>query len=172
MTSRETGAPDAPPTIRRVEPADHDAVWQIFHEVVSTGDTYAFAPDISREDALAFWLSPAAHTFVAEHDGAIVGTYVLKANQPGLGNHVANAGYMVSARAAGRGIGSALALHSFDTARALGFTAMQFNFVVSTNTRAVALWQRCGFSIVGTIPGGFRHRTLGPVDVYVMHRFL
>jgi L-amino acid N-acyltransferase YncA len=156
--------------IRPAAPADHDAIWAIFHEVVERGDTYSFAPDISRGPALAAWCAPAVRTFVAESDGDIVATYILRANQPGLGDHVANAGYMVAARAAGRGIGSALCLHSLAEARRLGYTAMQFNFVVSTNTRAIALWQRLGFSIVGTVPDAFRHTTMGPVAIHIMHR--
>ena len=116
--------------------------------------------------------APQGATYVACRGEQVVGTYLLKANQPGLGSHVANAGYMVDSREAGRGVGRALCEHSLEEARRAGFLAMQFNFVVSTNTRAVALWQAMGFRIAGTLPRAFRHQTLGLVDAYVMHRFL
>jgi GNAT superfamily N-acetyltransferase len=158
--------------IRPAEAADRDAIWEVFREIVSAGDTYAYAPDTSRDEALSLWFPRGGLTYVASLDGDIVATYLLKANQPGQGSHVANCGYMVARRASGRGIGEALCLHSLDEARRLGFLAMQFNFVVSSNTRAVNLWRKCGFAIVGTLPKAFRHPSLGLVDCYVMHRFL
>ena len=159
-------------TIRPDGPADADPLWAILHAVLAAGDTYAFPPDLTRAEALAAWHPPSGHTFVAEREGQIVGTYLLKANQPGLGSHVANCGYMVAAEARGQGLGEALCRHSLDRARGLGFTAMQFNAVVSTNRGAIALWQRCGFSIVGTVPLAFRHPREGLVDIHVMHRLL
>ena len=158
--------------IREASASDTGSIWDIFHAVVSRGDTYAFDPKISREDALAYWLHPANRCFVAEREGRIVGTYILKANQPGLGAHVANAAYMVSPDARGLGVGRAMGEHSLKEARRLGFRAMQFNFVVSTNESAVRLWQRLGFSIVGTLPGAFRHSSGRYVDAYVMFRSL
>ena len=135
-------------------------------------NTYTFDPQISREDALAYWLHADADTYVAEHDRSIVGTYILKANQPGAGAHVANAAFMVDARARGLGIGRAMAEHCLAEARRFGFRAMQFNFVVSTNESALRLWRNLGFRVVGTLPGAFRHPTRGYVDVYVMYRSL
>ena len=169
--ARAAARPAAPSvTIRTDTDADADALWAIMHPVIAAGDTYAFAPDMPRASALAAWHPPGGHTFVAELDGRLVGTYLLKANQPGLGSHVANCGYMVAPEARGRSIGEALCRHSLEAARSLGFRAMQFNAVVSTNRVAIALWQRCGFSIVGTVPGAFRHPTEGDVDIHVMHR--
>jgi len=139
---------------------------------VSRGDTYAYPPDTTREQALAWWFPQGGWTWVALRDGQVAGTYVMKANQPGQGSHVANCGYMVAASAGGQGVGEAMCRHSLDEARRLGFRAMQFNFVVSTNIRAVRLWERCGFRTVGTVPGAFRHPTLGFVDTLVMHRSL
>lgn len=159
-------------TIRAAAAADYEAIWRIFHEVVAAGDTYAYPPTTTREEALRLWFPHGGWTFVAECDGRVVGTYVMKANQPGQGSHVANCGYMIAAAASGRGFGEALCRHSLAEAARRGFRAMQFNFVVSTNTRAVALWQRCGFAIVGTVPEAFRHPTRGLVDAYVMHRRL
>ncbi|MDB6080225.1 MAG: GCN5-related N-acetyltransferase [Akkermansiaceae bacterium] len=156
-------------------PADQshaESIWRIFSAVVANGDTYVFDPAIGREDALAYWLAAGTHAFVAVDAGEVLGTYILKANQPGLGSHVANAGYMVSGAARGRGVGSAMCEHSLAMARDLGFAAMQFNIVVSTNGVAVKLWQKHGFQIVGTLPKVFRHQTLGLVDAFVMHRFL
>jgi L-amino acid N-acyltransferase YncA len=158
--------------IRPALVADHDAVWRVFHEVMAAGDTYAYPPDTAREEALALWFPEGGWTYVAELDGEVVGTYLMKPNQPGQGSHTANCGYMVARAASGRGVGEAMCRHSMDEARRRGFRAMQFNFVVSTNTRAVALWQKCGFEIVGTVPGAFNHPTQGYVDTYVMHRFL
>ncbi len=164
--------PDAELVIRRATDDDWPAIWPIFHAVVARGDTYTYAPDTSEAEARRLWLGPGVATYVAERDGRVVGTYVLRPNQPGLGAHVANAGYMVAPDAFGGGIGAAMGEHSLHEARAAGYRAMQFNAVVSTNTRAVALWQRLGFTVVGTVPGGFRHRERGFVDLHVMHRSL
>ena len=158
--------------IRQATAVDSDAIWDIFHPVVVTGDTYTFDPDISREEALAFWLHPSNWCYVAEREGNVVGTYILKANQPGLGSHVANAAFMVLPHARGLGVGRAMGEHSLGEARRLGFRAMQFNLVVSTNESAVGLWQQLGFKIVGTLPGVFRHSQKGFVDAYVMFRSL
>ena len=159
-------------TIRKAEESDFDDVWRIFHQVVQQGDSYAYDPDTTREQAHSIWMSGAQKTYVASVDDRIVGTYILQPNQPGLGSHVANAGYMVSADGRGKGIGRAMCEHSLEEARKMGFHAMQFNMVVSTNEPAVALWKKFGFSIVGTLPKAYRHRNLGLVDAYVMHRFL
>ncbi|MCC6988149.1 MAG: GNAT family N-acetyltransferase [Acidobacteria bacterium] len=173
-----TAAAEAPPpaahgvSIRPDTHADADGVWAILQPVIAAGDTYAFAPGMGREEALTAWHPPGGHTFVAERDGQIVGTYLLKANQPGLGSHVANCGYMVAPAARGQGLGEVLCRHSLEAARGLGFTAMQFNSVVSTNLGAIRVWQRCGFAIVGTVPLAFRHARAGLVDIHVMHRLL
>jgi L-amino acid N-acyltransferase YncA len=158
--------------IRPAEVADFDGIWEIFHAVVEKGDTYVYDPATSKEEARAIWMAPGFRTYAALLDGEIVGTYILKANQPGLGSHVVNAGYMVHPGRFGKGIGRALCEHSLGEARKAGFLAMQFNAVVSTNENAVALWKKMGFAIVGTVPKAFRHRTLGLVDLHVMHRFL
>jgi L-amino acid N-acyltransferase YncA len=159
-------------TIREASGSDRDAVWGIFHAVVAEGDTYAFDPDTPRDEALAYWFHPGARTYVAEDAGRVVGTYVLKANQLGLGSHVANAAFMVAAAARGAGVGRAMGEHCLGEARRLGYRAMQFNFVVSTNRTAIRLWERLGFRIVGTLPGAFRHGSLGFVDALVMYRSL
>jgi L-amino acid N-acyltransferase YncA len=168
--------------IRAATKADCDAIWNIFHEIVAGGDTYALDPAISREDALAYWFAPDTHTYVAELDclkqsssrrgGRVAGTYILRPNQAGGGSHVANAAFMVAASARGQGIGRAMAEHSLSEARRLGFRAMQFNFVVSTNMPAIRLWQELGFKTVGMLPRAFRHPEKGYVDVYVMYRSL
>ncbi len=159
--------------IRRATQADEDIIWDIFRAVVASGDTYAFDPQTPREEALAYWFRPGTHTYVAEgEDGRVVGTYILKPNQPALGSHVANAGFMVSPAARGFGVGRRMGEHCLGEARRLGFRAMQFNFVVSTNEAAVRLWQQLGFHIVGTLPGAFRHAQHGFVDAYVMFKAL
>jgi L-amino acid N-acyltransferase YncA len=158
--------------IRPATEADRDALWNIFHEVVAAGDTYAFVPKTSREEALIYWFRAGTRTYVAENNGSVVGTYILKANQAGPGSHVANAAFMVASSARGQGIGRAMGKHCLGEARRLGFRAMQFNFVVSTNTSAIRLWEQLGFKIVGTLPVAFRHPEKGYVDVYVMYRSL
>jgi len=177
--------------IRPATDADRDEIWSIFHEVVAAGDTYALDPNISREDAMAYWFASGTHTYVVEikreadsfpgtamlsptakPNHVIVGTYILRPNQSGGGAHVANAGFMVSASAREQGIGRAMAEHCLQEARRFGFRAMQFNYVISTNTAAIRLWQDLGFEIVGTLANAFRHPDKGYVDVYVMYRSL
>lgn len=158
--------------LRPAAPADRDAIWSILEPVIRAGETYTLDRAMGREAALAYWLGPDRSTFVAEAAGEILGTYYLRANQAGGGAHVCNCGYMTAARAAGRGVARAMAAHSFDAARAAGFRAMQFNFVVSSNDRAVRLWQSLGFETVGRLPGAFDHPRLGEVDALVMFRRL
>jgi ribosomal protein S18 acetylase RimI-like enzyme len=158
--------------IREIDAAGFHEAWPIFRDVVAAGDTYSYPPGITQELACAMWTNPPSRCFVAERDGDVLGVYMLRPNQPGLGDHVANCGYMVSAQARGQGVASAMCEHSIVEARRSGFGAMQYNFVVSSNEGAVRLWQRHGFAIVGRVPGAFRHATRGPVDVFVMHRML
>ena len=158
--------------IREATAADQDAIWDIFREVVAAGDTYAFDPGMSRHDALGYWFQADTRTYVAKSRGRILGTYILRPNQSGGGSHVANAAFMVAPDARGQGIGREIAEHCLSEARLLGFRAMQFNFVVSTNDSAVRLWQKLGFKIVGTLPSAFHHPEIGYVDVYVMYRSL
>ncbi len=158
--------------IREATAANRDTIWDIFREVVAARDTYTFDPGMSRQDALGYWFQANTRTYVAESSGRIVGTYILRPNQSGGGSHVANAAFMVAPVARGRGIGRAMAEHCLTEGRRLGFRAMQFNFVVSTNDPALRLWQKLGFKIVGTLPGAFRHPEKGYVDVYVMFRSL
>jgi ribosomal protein S18 acetylase RimI-like enzyme len=158
--------------IRRARKTDYDAIWQIFRAVVAKGDTYVFDPKISRMKALSCWFGRTTRCYVALLDRSLVGTYILKPNQPGLGSHVANAGFMVAPSVQGRGIGRCMAEHCLREAARLGFRAMQFNFVVSTNIAAIRLWKDLGFRIVGRLPKAFRHADDGLVDVYVMYRNL
>ena len=160
------------PTIRPATPADDDAIWRILEPTFRAGETYPIPRDVSRADALAYWRNAGHAVFVAEQGGKIVGTYYLRANNKGGGAHVANCGYMVATDAMGRGVARAMCAHSLDEARARGFAAMQFNFVISSNTRAVMLWQRCGFEICGMLPGAFAHPEHGMVDALVMFRRL
>jgi ribosomal protein S18 acetylase RimI-like enzyme len=158
--------------IRAAADHDRDAIWGILEPVIRAGETYPLPRDMSREAAIAYWLSPQHEVFVAADGNSIVGTYYLRANNAGGGAHVANCGYMVAKGATGRGVARAMCTHSLAHAKARGFRAMQFNFVVATNTRAVKLWQAMGFTIVGRLPGVFAHPALGFVDALVMHRVL
>ena len=160
--------------IRRAKADDWPALWSIIEPVFRAGETYAVAVDIEEADARALWLDKPVATFVAVNaaDGAVLGSYFLKFNQPGGGNHVCNCGYIVDGAARGRGVASALCEHSQREAIALGFRAMQYNLVVATNTGAIRLWQRNGFEIAGRLPGAFRHPTEGEVDALVMYKRL
>lgn len=157
-------------TIRLAGPGDADAIWPMLRDVFRSGDTYAVDPKISRDAALDYWVNQARAVYVAEYDGDIAGTYYIKTNQPGGGAHVCNCGYVVSAAARGQGIAAQMCKHSQSAAAALGYHAMQFNLVLSSNEGAVRLWQRLGFATVGTIPAAFQHPTLGMVDAFVMHK--
>ena len=157
-------------TIRAAAVDDRDAIWAILEPVLRAGETYTLPRDISRDDALAYWLSASNDVFVAEDEGQIVGTYILRANQSGGGSHVANCGYMTSPAAQGRGVARAMVEHSLERARARAFRAMQFNFVVSTNERAIRTWNAYGFEIVGRLPSAFDHPRHGFVDALVMYR--
>lgn len=162
-----------PFTIRRYQNADWPAVWPMLRQTFATGDTYAYTPDSTEAEIHKVWIETPLATYVAcGADGGVLGTYILKPNQPGLGSHVCNCGYVVAPEARGNGIAAALCGHSQDEARSHGFRSMQFNFVVSTNEGAVRLWQKLGFQIVGTLPGAFRHKVYGEVDAYVMFKRL
>ena len=159
--------------IRRYRESDWPAVWALLHAIFEAGETYAFAPGSTEAEIHRAWIEGPAAVFVAcdAHD-RVVGTYLIKPNQPGLGSHVCNCGYAVAPEAQGRGVADAMCEHSQAEAVAMGFRAMQFNLVVATNERAVRLWQRLGFAIVGTLPRAFRHRRLGYVDAHVMFKQL
>ncbi|GLK75904.1 acetyltransferase [Methylopila jiangsuensis] len=159
--------------LRRAGLDDGDAVWDVIRPALRAGETYALPRDISKADALALWLAADRETWLAEdQEGRTLGVYYLKANQGGGGSHVANCGYMTAVEAAGRGVARAMCAHSLERAGGRGFRAMQFNFVVSTNERAVRLWRAFGFETVGVLPDAFEHPRLGVVDALVMHRRL
>jgi ribosomal protein S18 acetylase RimI-like enzyme len=158
--------------IRPAQAQDDDGIWRVIEPTIRAGETYPLPRDLTKADALAYWRSPQHEVLVAEDGGTVVGTYYLRLNNAGGGSHVGNCGYMVAPPARGRGIARAMCLHSIERARARGFRALQFNFVVSSNERAVHLWQSCGFEIVGRLPGAFEHPRAGFVDALVMHRRL
>ena len=158
--------------IRPAAADDDKDIWRMLEPVIRAGETYALPRDMNEVDALAYWRAPGHQVFVAIDDGAVVGTYYLRANQRGGGAHVANCAYVTAPWSQGRGVARAMCAHSLEHAKHAGFRAMQFNFVVGANARAVRLWQSFGFEIVGTLPGAFEHPQLGPVDAYVMVRQL
>ncbi|MCP8883406.1 GNAT family N-acetyltransferase [Devosia sp. XJ19-1] len=159
-------------SIRPATDADWPSILDIIKPVLAAGETYAIDTNLDDAGLHAYWMMPAHKVFVAELDGQVVGTYYLMHNQRGGGAHVANCGYMTSPEARGQGVARTMCLHSLDRARERGFRAMQFNHVVSTNEGAVALWQKLGFQIVGTLPQAFRHPLHGYVDSFVMFRAL
>ncbi|KDM93423.1 GNAT family N-acetyltransferase [Photobacterium galatheae] len=158
--------------IREITASDFHQFWPSFLAIIQARETYAFDPQMNESQAYALWCEQPLRTFVCEEDGIVLGSYYLKANAKGPGDHVCNCGYMVTPEARGRGVAKAMCEHSQQMAITLGFRAMQFNSVVSTNEAAVALWQKLGYQIVGTIPGAYRHRTLGDVDTFVMYKQL
>jgi ribosomal protein S18 acetylase RimI-like enzyme len=160
-------------TIRLANTADYDATWQILEPMIRAGETYTLPRDLARDAALAYWFAPEHEVFVAQNDAAkIVGVYFLQANQRGGGSHVANCGYVTASDATGKGIAGAMCEHSLARARERGFRAIQFNFVVASNTRALRLWLKYEFRIVGLLPAAFQHPKLGPTDAYIMFRDL
>ncbi len=158
--------------IRQAEARDAKGITEIIIPVIREGHTYTLDRDMSDADALMYWTGSDKETFVAEENGIILGTYYIRTNQSGGGRHVCNCGYMTHASATGRGVARRMCEHSLQHAVARGFRAMQFNFVVSTNERAVRLWQSLGFAIVGRLPEAFEHPVHGYVDALVMHRML
>ncbi len=158
--------------VRVAMPCDAEAIWSVLEPVIRAGKTYTLPREMERGAAVEWWFAPGHEVFVAEENGAVVGTYFLRANQQGGGAHVANCGYITAPHASGRGVARAMCGHSLERARARGFRAMQFNFVVYTNERAVRLWQSFGFEIVGRLPEAFHHPVAGYVDALVMYRAL
>ena len=158
--------------IREAFAENFDEIWPIFREIVSAGETYAYDRDTTKEQALKIWIETPEKTYVVIENNHILGTYYLKANQAGPGNHVCNCGYMVSANASGKGLATTMCRHSQEQALKLGYKAMQFNLVVSTNEGAVELWKKLGFDIVGQLPKAFNHPDKSYVDAFVMYKWL
>lgn len=151
---------------------DWPGIWEVFRRVVATGDTYPYPPDTSEDQARTIWMAPSNTVLVATSDGEIVGTAYYRPNIPGLGDHIANAGWMIRPDRQGEGIGRRFAGYVLDQARQAGFRGMQFNAVVASNTGAISLWESLGFETVGTVPDAFRHPTLGLTPVHIMYRQL
>ena len=159
-------------SIRNAEERDRAVIWRIIEPVIRDGCTYTLPSDMTEEEGLRYWCGPTHEVFVAESGGEVLGTYFMKPNQSGGGSHVANCGYMTAQWAERRGVARAMCAHSLEYAKTRGYRAMQFNFVVSANERAVRLWQDFGFQVVGQLPGAFKHPRLGYVDALVMYRNL
>ncbi len=159
-------------SVREVSPVDHDTLWNIIEAVIKGGETYVFNPNSSREKMLAYWLAPDKKVYVVEREGVMVGTFTIKPNMADRGSHIANASYMVDPAHSGKGIGEFMGKYSLHEAKKLGYLAMQFNFVIKSNERAVNLWKKIGFKIIGEIPNAFRHPKLGFTNAYIMYREL
>jgi len=158
--------------IRLATENDFKFIWPIFQEVVSAGDTYAYARDTSKESAFKIWIQAPRHTYVVEEEGDVFGTYYIKTNQGGPGDHVCNCGYMVSSKARGKGLATSMCEHSQQVAIEMGYKAMQFNFVATSNEGAIRLWNKLGFDTVGRLPKAFNHPDQGYVDALVMFKWL
>jgi ribosomal protein S18 acetylase RimI-like enzyme len=158
--------------IRQACLEDDEAIWRVVEPTIRAGETLMLPRDMSEAEAIRYWRAPEHEVFVTEQNGEILGTYYLRANQRGGGAHVANCGYATAPSASGRGVARAMCAHSLERARVRGFRAMQFNCVVSTNERAVRLWQSFGFEIVGRLPEAFLHPEIGYVDALVLFRKL
>jgi len=160
--------------IRDATEQDWPAIWPFLHQIVTAGETYAYDPDMTEDQARRLWMvGPPGRTVVAVDDGgAVVGTANMYANRPGPGSHVASASFMVDPARAGRGTGRALGEAMLQWARERGFRAVQFNAVVKTNERAVKLWRSLGFEVIGTVPEAFAHPVHGYVGLHIMYRRL
>jgi GNAT superfamily N-acetyltransferase len=158
--------------IRKSIAADADEIWKILQPIIREGDSFVYSPSSTKQQMLGYWLDKKKHTYTALLNDQIVGTFFIQDNHPGLGAHVANAGYATSPKAYGQGIGKQMGIFSLAEARKLGYKAMQFNIVVKTNERAVKLWKDIGFKVIGEIPDAFQHRTLGLVNAYIMYQRL
>ena len=158
--------------IREATDNDFDAIWPIFNEIVSAGETYAYPPETTKKEAYELWMRVPRKTYVVELDNQILGTYYIKTNQGGPGSHVCNCGYMVSSKARGKGLATAMCEHSKKVAKELGYKAMQFNFVASSNEGAIRLWRKLGFETVGRLPKAFNHPVQGNIDALVMYQWL
>lgn len=158
--------------IKQATAADFDNIWPIVHAIASAGESYAYPRHLSRDDAKRLWIDIPRKTFVAGEGGVTLGTYYIKTNQQGAGDHVCNCGYMVAPDARGRGIATLMCNHSQNVAMELGYKAMQFNFVVSSNEGAIRLWHKLGFETVGRLPKAFNHPSMGYIDAFVMYKWL
>ncbi|GAA5214096.1 GNAT family N-acetyltransferase [Corallincola platygyrae] len=158
--------------IREARAEDFELIWPLFQQVAAAGETYGYDRDMSKQEAFRVWMALPRKTYLCEQDGQFLGTYYLKTNQAGPGSHVCNCGYMVAEAARGRGVASAMCEHSQQQAVALGYKAMQFNFVAASNEGAVRLWSKLGYDTVGRLPKAFNHPTLGLVDALVMYKWL
>ncbi|SEB81653.1 L-amino acid N-acyltransferase YncA [Tenacibaculum sp. MAR_2009_124] len=158
--------------IRKAQTSDYDEIWELFSEVIKTEDSYVFKKTTPKKDLKKHWFAPYMETYVIEGNGKILGTYIIKPNQIGLGKHIANCSYMVHPNTQGKGVGKKLCEHSINVAQKESYKGIQFNIVVSTNKAAIALWKKFGFKIIGTTPNGYKHSTLGYVDTYIMFKQL
>ena len=157
--------------IRDATKEDWNSIWPIFHEIVAAGETYAYERDITKAQGEIVWMETPRKTYVFEENNKILGTYYLKTNQAGPGSHVCNCGYMVSSKARGLGLATSMCEHSQEIAKELGYKAMQFNFVATSNEGAVRLWAKLGFETVGTLPKAFNHPSKGYIDALVMYKW-
>lgn len=158
--------------VRLYEPKDEDKLWAIIHAVIAGGETYVFHPDSTREKMLQYWLAKEKQVYVVEFNHEVIGTFTIKANQPDRASHIANASYMLSPQFTGKGIGLFMANYSLQEAKRLGYLAMQFNIVIKSNERAVHLWKKVGFEIIGEVPNAFNHPRLGMTNAYIMYKTL
>lgn len=158
--------------IRKALPSDHDGIWSIIYEVISKGDTYVFLPGTPRQQMMDYWCGNDKNTYVTLIDNVIAGTFILKNNQPGLGSHIANGSYMASSKFSGQGVGIEMGRFSIEEAKRLDYKAIQFNIVIKSNERAVSLWKKLGFEIIGEIPEAFNHQQNGLTNAYIMYRKL
>ncbi|SHE32542.1 GNAT family N-acetyltransferase [Vibrio gazogenes] len=158
--------------IREITKSEFESFWPTFSSVIQAQETYAFDPNMTLEEAFVLWYEIPLQAYAFIENDVVLGTYYIKPNALGPSRHICNCGYMVSGAARGKGIARQMCEHSQQKALELGFNAMQFNSVVSTNEIAVRLWQKLGFTIIGTIPKAYQHAQLGFVDSYIMYKWL
>lgn len=160
------------PAIRPYHATDFAQLIEILKQVVASGDTYSLSPESDTEELKAFWFAKGNHVYVCVDDNVVMGSFFIRNNQPGLGSHIANAGFVVDHKYGGRGIGRMMGEFAIREGRLMGFQAMQFNYVIKSNTHAVELWKKLGFEVMAEIPEAFRHVKNGLTSVYIMYRKL
>ena len=158
--------------VKKITEDDFDEVWTLIKKIITKGDTYVFSPETKKNQMLSYWCSKSNHTYIVQNDGKLVGTFLIKDNQPGLGSHIANAAFMTEPDETGKGVGRLMSEFALKEAKNLGYSAMQFNFVVKSNSRAIRLWKKLGFLVIGEVPEAFNHATEGLTNALIMYRKL
>lgn len=158
--------------IRPSSPADLPALTDLWNEIVEAGDAFPQEFPLSASEGEIFFASQTFTGVAEDENGRLLGLYILHPNNLGRCGHLANASFAVAKEARGQHIGEQLVRHCLDTARARGFSVLQFNAVVRTNHAAIRLYEKLGFVRLGLIPGGFRLKNGAYEDILLFYHQL